>query len=173
MKNSSYEKLHEIFENCDKKDETNEQIKPNLKCILIKLPNPLVTEMSELRIEIVSNKIEEKSNSKIQSILKQRKSIPMKTLNVYDFSKSTNLQTERKTVIPSLHKKISIKKQFKNSRESSIVNNHLNRQTINFTKPLFSELNVTINKPVITNNYKLKLTSTNIKYRLPVLNLKY
>ncbi len=44
---------------------------------------------------------------------------------------------------------------------------------INFTKPLFSELNVTINKPVITNNYKLKLTSTNIKYRLPAFNLKY
>ena len=97
----------------------------------------------------------------------------MKTLNVYDFSKSMNLQ-ERKTVIPSLHKKISIKKQFKkNSRESSIVNNHVNRQTINFTKPLFSELNVTINKPVITNNYKLRLTSTNIKYRLPAFNLKY
>jgi hypothetical protein len=143
MKNSSYEKLHEIFENCDKKDETNEQVKPNLKCILIKLPNPLVIEMSELRIEIVSNKIKEKSNSKIQSILKQRKSIPMKTLNVCDFSKSINLQYnfERKTVIPSkktFNKKLSIKKQFKkNSRESSIVNNHVHRQTINLAKSYF------------------------------------
>ena len=133
MKNSSYENLHEIFKNCDQSKENSTNTKAsnsNLKCILIKLPNLAETEISELEIKLTPTKIKGTTNSNIpKSISKQRKSIPMrtsipiKTLNVYDFSKSVSLEYNytRKTPKTSLNYKTLDKKQVTNSDKLSII----------------------------------------------------